>query len=100
MKYRRPGDGLNWHAEGRISYVSFSINLSDPSEHEGGDFELQKSDIKLNMGDGIAYSGHSVHRVSPLISGVKYSIVAWFTDDSREDVHKKPFPYKDEKFKK
>ena len=100
MKYRRPGDGLNWHAEGRISYVSFSINLSDPSEHEGGDFELKKSDIKLNMGDGIAYSGHSVHRVSPLISGVKYSIVAWFTDDSREDVHKKPFPYKDEKFKK
>jgi len=31
---------------------------------------------------------------------VKYSIVAWFQDDSRKNVMKEPFPYKDEKFKK
>ena len=101
MKYRRPGDGLQWHAEGRISYVSFSINLSDNDEHDGGDFQLQENpDLKLNMGDAIAYSGHSVHQVAPLVSGTKYSIVAWFQDDSRKNVMKEPFPYKDEKFKK
>ena len=101
MKYRNPGDGLGWHAEGRISYVSFSINLSDPDEHDGGDFQLQDDpDLKLNMGDGVAYAGHSVHQVSPLVSGTKYSIVAWFHDDSRFATLRKPFPYKDEKFKK
>ena len=101
MKYRRPGDGLGWHAEGRISYVSFSINLSDPDEHDGGDFQLKDDpDLKLSMGDGIAYAGHSVHQVAPLVSGTKYSIVAWFHDDSRFKALKKPFPYKDEKFKK
>jgi len=101
MKYRNPGDGLGWHAEGRISYVSFSINLSDSDEHEGGDFQLQADpSLELNMGDGVAYSGHSIHQVSPLVSGVKYSIVAWFQDDSRKNVMKEPFPYKDEKYKK
>mgnify|MGYP003127864853 CR=1 FL=1 len=101
MKYRKPGDGLAWHAEGRISYVSFSINLSHEDEHKGGDFQLHEDrSLKLNMGDGVAYSGHSVHQVAPLVSGVKYSIVAWFQDDSRINVMKEPFPYKDEKFKK
>ena len=34
---------LDWHAEGRISYVSFSINLSEPDEHEGGaDFQSKE----------------------------------------------------------
>ena len=98
MKYRKPGDGLGWHEEGRISYISFSINLSDPSEHEGADFELQKQpNLKLNKGDGIAYSGHSVHQVNPLKSGVKYSLVAWFKDDSRWKKRKEPFPYENEK---
>ena len=98
MKYRRPGDGLGWHAEGRISYVSFSINLSEPDEHEGGDFQLKADpDLKLEMGDGVAYSGHSTHQVSALVSGIKYSIVAWFQDDSRLKAMKEPFPYKDEK---
>ena len=101
MKYRRPGDGLGWHAEGRISYVSFSINLSEPDEHDGADFQLKAiPDLKLEMGDGIAYSGHSTHQVSPLVSGTKYSIVAWFQDDSRVEKLKEPIPYKDEKFKK
>ena len=99
MKYRRPGDGLGWHAEGRISYVSFSINLSNPDEHEGADFELKSNpELKLNKGDGIAYSGHSTHRVNPLVSGTKYSIVAWLKDDSRmKSVYSKPFPYENEK---
>ena len=94
MKYRRPGDGLGWHAEGRISYVSFSINLSTPDEHEGSDFEVRGRDLTLNQGDGIAYSGRTTHRVAPLISGTKYSIVAWFKDATRmKEVYEKPFPY-------
>ena len=99
MKYRKPGDGLEWHSEGRISYVSFSINLSDSTEHEGGDLEVKDiPDLKLNKGDGIVYSGKSVHRVTPLISGTKYSFVAWFKDVSRmKEVYKKPFPYDKEK---
>tara|TARA_B100002019_G_C21077009_1_gene501877 strand:+ start:98 stop:703 length:606 start_codon:yes stop_codon:yes gene_type:complete len=99
MKYRKPGDGLGWHAEGRISYVSFSINLSNPDEHEGADFQLRsKPDLKLNKGDGIAYSGHSTHQVDPLRSGVKYSLVAWFKDNSRQkEMLEKPFPYENEK---
>ena len=98
MKYRNPGDGLQWHAEGRISYISFSINLSDNDEHVGGDFQLKDNDIKIEKGDGIAYSGHSIHRVAPLESGVKYSFVAWFKDDSRmKEVYEKPFPYENEK---
>jgi len=105
MKYRNPGDGLGWHAEGRISYVSFSINLSDPEEHEGGDFQVwdketkkENPDIVIKKGDGIAYAGHTMHRVAPLISGIKYSVVAWFKDDSRmKEVYKKPFPYENEK---
>tara|TARA_R100000005_G_C4892419_1_gene138572 strand:- start:101 stop:679 length:579 start_codon:yes stop_codon:yes gene_type:complete len=98
MKYRRPGDGLGWHAEGRISYVSFSVNLSDPNEHEGADFEVWNRDVTLNQGDGIAYSGKTTHQVSPLVSGTKYSIVAWFKDKGRmKEIYEKPFPYDKER---
>ena len=98
MKYRRPGDGLDWHAEGRISYVSFSINLSDSDEHKGSDLEIKNRDIKLNKGDGVAYSGRTSHRVTPLVSGTKYSFVAWFKDKSRmKEIYEKPFPYDNKK---
>ena len=99
MKYRNKGDGLGWHAEGRISYVSFSINLSDSDEHVGGDFQLKNNPkLTLNKGDGVSYSGHSTHRVSPLESGIKYSLVCWMKDASRmKSVHEEPFPYDNEK---
>jgi len=78
MCYDAPGQGLEWHAESTISTVSVSINLSNPWEYEGADFELRKApNLELNRGDAIFYSGNMVHRVADLVSGRKLSFVMW-----------------------
>lgn len=78
MCYDAPGQGLEWHAEPNISTVSVSINLSNPWEYEGADFELRKApSLELFRGDAIFYSSTMVHRVADLVSGRKLSFVMW-----------------------
>lgn len=62
--------------------LSFSLVLSDTQEYEGGDLEIKltsRSTEKIDQKRGrvIAFPSYLLHRVSPLISGSRKSIVFW-----------------------
>ena len=64
-----------------VRKLSMSCLLTDPSEFEGGNFQLQTSatpyNIKLEKGDIIMFPSYLLHRVSPVTKGVRHSLVAW-----------------------
>jgi|TARA_B100000287_G_scaffold412499_1_gene443044 PKHD-type hydroxylase len=88
------GDHYNWHVDnhstpyddGQVRKISFSILLND--EYEGGDFELsvpcpisEKTQYhkisKAEVGTMIVFTSHTWHKVHPVISGVRKSLVGW-----------------------
>lgn len=68
---------------GIIRKLSISIQLSDPSEYEGGDFNFHFSDIpetaERELGNAIIFPSYMLHEVTPVTSGTRYSLVAWVT---------------------
>jgi PKHD-type hydroxylase len=78
----------NWHIDSgnRINAVSrklsFAMLLDDPSTFEGGDLEVKyfsNDAIKLEQKKGRAwiFPSHTLHRVTPVIKGVRRSLVVW-----------------------
>jgi PKHD-type hydroxylase len=62
--------------------LSFSLILSDTTEFEGGDFEIQlgsRTSDKLEQKRGrvLAFPSYILHRVTPIVSGNRKSIVFW-----------------------
>ena len=64
--------------------LSCIIQLSDPDDYVGGDFEmgnhitpLPREDCRL-QGTVIYFPSFLVHRATPVIRGTRYSIAAWF----------------------
>ena len=61
--------------------------LSDPSEYEGGDFEidmhgiLKPETLKLGKGDIIFFDSHVSHRVTTITSGVRKTLNTWIWGD-------------------
>lgn len=58
------------------------VQLSDPSEYEGGDLELDiierpKCDMLRKQGTLIVFPSFLHHRVTPVTKGVRHSLVAW-----------------------
>ena len=63
--------------------LSMIIQLSDPSEYEGGEFEidpefgiLDQTTIK-QLGTVIIFPSFLRHRVTPVTSGIRRSLVCW-----------------------
>jgi PKHD-type hydroxylase len=75
----------NWHmdcgSEQPNRKLSLSIQLSDPSEYEGGDVEIMIMDdpIKLpkEKGTVIIFPSFFLHRVTPVTKGTRKSLVVW-----------------------
>jgi len=66
-----------------VRKLSFSVQLSDPDTYQGGNLELFKcgTDFDLaprSQGSIIAFPSYHVHRVTPVTSGARYSLVSWF----------------------
>lgn len=63
--------------------LSFSLVLSDTEDYTGGDFEMiidnVNAPVKIPQKKGriIAFPSYMIHRVTPLTSGVRKSIVFW-----------------------
>jgi PKHD-type hydroxylase len=87
--YERPED-LNFH--GKIRKLSATVNLTDPKEYSGGDFQFdfrnynpeernKKSitNVKKAKAQGtiIVFPSHVWHRVTPVTKGNRYSLVSW-----------------------
>jgi predicted 2-oxoglutarate/Fe(II)-dependent dioxygenase YbiX len=73
------GDGTPVHRK-----LSMVIQLSDPSEYEGANLELKpfylnapNETMLKQQGTIIVFPSIVEHRVTPIIKGTRYSLVAW-----------------------
>jgi hypothetical protein len=71
-----------------IRKLSFSIQLSNPEDYEGGDIKFYgKKSIYTNekeydiarkdKGTIIFFPSHILHEVTPITKGIRYSLVSW-----------------------
>ena len=88
------GGKYDWHVDqhpkpvqGMVRKISMTLFMNDPSEYEGGEFDLEiykpETDcryetFKLKKGSAIFFQSDQWHRVRPVTSGIRKSIVAWF----------------------
>jgi PKHD-type hydroxylase len=93
--YGQPGSFYTWHQDGldgevASRKVSLVVQLSDPGDYRGADLEFldvvddysraeQRRWLKASRGRGsvIAFPAFEYHRVTPLLSGVRRSLVCW-----------------------
>lgn len=68
--------------------LSFSLLLSSPEEYEGGDLLINHNGnqedavlIKPKKGDFVAFYAHLPHKVAPVTSGTRLSLVTWALGD-------------------
>ena len=92
------GNYYDWHVdqhpyttmsngvEKRIRKLSASIFLNEPDEYDGGELELElkgphhdprNRSFKLKKGSAIIFQSDTWHRVLPVKSGVRKSLVVW-----------------------
>ena len=76
----------DWHMdfgkESSTRKVSMVILLSDPNDYEGGDLEfmIHRNIIKApkEKGTAIFFPSYIMHRVTPVTSGTRNSLVTWY----------------------
>ena len=85
-----PYDDRRW--PGKVRKLSVTVQLSDGDAYEGGDFELEvlqptpeKADKRVKVidklrprGTVLVFPSHLFHRVTPVTTGVRQSLVAWY----------------------
>jgi len=81
-----PGMAYGRHTDNALmgqyrSDVSFTVFLSAPETYEGGELVMEAADdewsYKYPAGAAIAYPSSTLHRVNPVISGVRLAAVGW-----------------------
>ena len=78
---------FDWHMDqGRLKVqrkLSLTLQLTEPSRYEGGDLQfLVRRNIDAaprERGVLIAFPSYTLHRVTPVTSGTRKSVVAWLT---------------------
>ncbi len=80
------GDFFAWHldlgnANTSIRKLSISVQLSEADEYEGGDLQFLGNDTPINAprhkGTAIIFPSYIYHRVTPVTSGLRKSLVGW-----------------------
>ncbi len=89
LVYDEPGAHFKTHIDTSYYYeagvdrkLSFTIQLSDENEYEGGDLEMWRYEAKYQpvikqKGSIVLFSSMTPHRVTPVIKGVRRSLVGW-----------------------
>lgn len=76
-----------WHTDigekfGRRK-LSLSLQLSNPDEYEGGDLQVtfgaEPTTLSRERGVINFFPSYTLHRVTPVTKGVRYSLVCWVT---------------------
>jgi PKHD-type hydroxylase len=78
-----------WHQDygGTISRkLSMVVQLTDPSEYEGGNLQVftseQPKNIRKQRGLIAVFPSFIVHQVTPVTQGTRQSLVAWVSGPS------------------
>lgn len=83
----------NWHIDSHDGEdaiyeqrkLSIVIQLTDPSEYTGGEFQMMNSSKEYSLteakgkGTILAFPSYVIHRVTPVTSGIRHSLVTWLT---------------------
>lgn len=77
-----PGQHFDWHMDlgpGRTSTrkLSMTIQLSENGEFTGGDLQILGAPAGSEMGMATFFPSFMAHRVAPVLSGTRRSLVAW-----------------------
>tara|TARA_B100000131_G_scaffold83870_1_gene80824 strand:+ start:4949 stop:5551 length:603 start_codon:yes stop_codon:yes gene_type:complete len=79
-------DFYGWHTDGSVKgdgpprKLSLTIQLSDPNDYEGGDFQLhgtKLSTVAKERGLTVCFPSYTLHQVTPVTKGVRKSLVVW-----------------------
>ena len=71
------------HDGGTIRKLSFTIQLSDPSEYEGGEVLIYDNnlhtpfEVSKQKGTVMAFPSYLLHEVKPVTKGIRKSLVVW-----------------------
>jgi len=85
-EYHDNGGHYDWHLDVGMypvnhRKISVTIQLSDPDDYEGGDFEVMTSSIPdiapRKKGCAILFPSYLLHRVTPVTKGIRKSLVVW-----------------------
>jgi PKHD-type hydroxylase len=74
MMYQSPNQG--------VRKLSFTLQLTDPTEYEGGDVIIKAGDntpIHRNKGTISFFPSFMLHEVIPVIKGTRHALVGWVT---------------------
>lgn len=81
------GHFYDWHIDrggrglGRSRKLTVSVQLTDPAAYEGGDLEVNPDGriavAPRGLGTAVVFPAYMVHRVAPITSGVRHSLVIW-----------------------
>lgn len=86
--YREDGGHYDWHLDRGAGTsaprkLSLVLQLSDPSEYEGGDLQLHTSSepttVVKQKGLVAAFPSFVLHRVTPVTAGTRRSLVVWLS---------------------
>jgi len=89
--YYEGGGHYDWHIDigpGSINHrkISCTIQLSDPDEYEGGNFEIWAGGdfitAERKQGCAILFPSFLMHRITPITKGTRRSLVLWMGGDS------------------
>ena len=84
------GGKFNWHMDitpaAATRKLSYSIQLSDTNDYEGGDLEFfdgdntgknEKNPKLREKGNIIVFPSYLWHRITPITKGIRYAMVGW-----------------------
>ena len=85
--YPENGGHLHWHTDisaygANRRKLAMTVQLSDPSEYEGGDFQIwmggkEPVTVPRKKGDIIVFPTFLMHRVTPVTKGQRKCLVFW-----------------------
>jgi len=86
-EYNAPSGHYGKHVDSRfngtVRKLSFVLQLSDAKDYEGGELQIHLSDkpevMKKEQGTLIAFPSPTLHEVTPITEGRRYSLVGWIT---------------------
>ena len=88
--YDEKGSNYTWHVDSassdffgnEVRKLSISLLLSDPQDYEGGELQLLNAgkmySYRVPRGTAVVFPSLTTHRVRPLKSGIRRSLVGWF----------------------
>ena len=85
-EYETIGAHYDWHVDfgsGSMGKrkLSIVVQLSDPATYEGGDLQLffdrKPYDVTRSLGTAVVFPSYTLHKVTPMTSGKRYSLVLW-----------------------